>query len=99
MLASAAARFSALTSSQISCRKIGTLAGASMPMRTVEPDTSSTSTVMSSPMQTRSPILRVITSMTWCASYLVAVAGTEECTAPARTSFSSTSENRGCRTA
>src|SRR3954451_8326681 len=63
MLASAAARFSSLTAAQISCRYTGISDGASIPSLTVEPTTSSTVMVTSSPRQIRSPGLRVITSI------------------------------------
>src|SRR5579884_1852128 len=62
-LVSAAARFSCAAASQISWRKIRTSAGASMPMRTDEPESSRTVTMMSSPRLIRSPALRVMTSM------------------------------------
>src|ERR1700710_1912464 len=62
-LAFAAAWFSALTSAQISPRKIGTSDGASMPSLTVDPAISSTVMVTSSPRQICSPDLRVITSI------------------------------------
>src|SRR5690348_10125698 len=63
MLASAAARFSSLTAAQISWRYTGISAGASIPMRTVDPETSRTVMVTSSPRQIRSPDLRVMTSI------------------------------------
>ena len=51
------------TWTQISYRNTRTSPGASMPRRTEEPATSRTVTVTSSPMQIRSPVLRVITSI------------------------------------
>src|SRR5581483_5959938 len=61
--AAAAARFSSLTASQISSRKIGSPSGAAIPRRTVWPLTSMTVTRTSSPITTRSPARRVSISM------------------------------------
>src|SRR3954464_7079312 len=63
MFASAAARFSALTASQISSRYTGISLLASMPRRTVDPVISRTVILTSSPRQIPSPDLRVMTSI------------------------------------
>src|SRR3954452_24913951 len=60
--ACAAARFSAWTAAQISSRYTGMDFGAAMPMRTLEPLTSVTSTTTSSPTMIFSPGRRVMMS-------------------------------------
>ena len=56
--------FASVTALTTSARWIFTPRGASNPMRTPSPRTSMTVTTMSSPIMTRSPFLRVSTSIT-----------------------------------